>query len=77
MTKGYLLGIDIGTYEFRGVITNLEGEVICTQEVAHDILIPRQGWVEHDAEVVWWGDFVALTKGLLTNLTFLQRISLL
>jgi len=41
MSTGYLLGIDIGTYESKGVITNLEGEVISLQTCAHDMNIPH------------------------------------
>jgi xylulokinase len=65
MSKGYLLGIDIGTYESKGVITTLEGELVTMQVNPHKMDIPRAGWAEHDAEKVWWGDFVAVTKKLL------------
>lgn len=67
MTKEYLLGIDIGTYESKGVITTLDGEVISTQVNPHQMLIPKQGWAEHDPEEVWWGDFVSITKRLLED----------
>jgi xylulokinase len=67
MTKEYLLGIDIGTYESKGVITTLGGEVISTQVSPHQMLIPKQGWAEHDPETVWWGDFVSITKRLLED----------
>ncbi len=67
MTKEYLLGIDIGTYESKGVITTLEGEVVSTQVSPHQMLIPKQGWAEHDPEVVWWGDFVSITKRLIED----------
>lgn len=65
MEKGYLLGIDIGTYESKGVITDMEGKVVTVQVVPHTILIPRQGLAEHDPEKVWWGDFCALTHKLM------------
>ncbi len=62
---GYLLGIDIGTYESKGVITTTGGDVVALEVCPHELLIPRQGWAEHDAEGVWWGDFVTLTRRLL------------
>ncbi len=65
MAEGYLLGVDIGTYESKGVITSLDGKVINTQVKSHTMLIPRQGWAEHDPEAVWWGDFCSLTQALL------------
>lgn len=67
MATKYLLGIDIGTYESKGVLTTLDGEVVNTQVSPHQMLIPQQGWAEHDPEEVWWGDFVSITRGLLAE----------
>lgn len=65
MTEQYLLGVDIGTYESKGVITTLDGQIVSSQVQPHQMIIPQQGWAEHDAEEVWWGDFVNITRGLL------------
>lgn len=67
MGNKYLLGIDVGTYETKGVLTTVEGEVVSIQVNPHTISIPKQGWVEHDPEAVWWGDFVSVTKKLLAD----------
>lgn len=67
MSKGYLLGVDIGTYESKAVLTTPEGRVVCSLARPHDLSIPRQGWAEHDAEGVWWGDLCALVRGLLAE----------
>lgn len=67
MSKGYLLGVDIGTYESKGVITTLDGQVVHNQVRPHKLSIPRQGWAEHNAESDWWGDFCSIVKGLLTE----------
>lgn len=67
VAKGYLLGVDIGTYESKGVLATPEGRIVCTQVRPHGLSIPRQGWAEHDAEVTWWGDFCAITRGLLAE----------
>ena len=61
----YLLGIDVGTYESKGVIVTTSGEVLASAAVGHELLMPRPGWVEHDAEGVWWNDFVTLCRRLL------------
>lgn len=61
----YLLGIDIGTYESKGVITTPGGEVVASAAEGHTISLPRPGWAEHDAEKVWWHDFVTLCRRLL------------
>lgn len=65
MAAEYLLGVDIGTYESKGVLTTIDGRVVGVQICPHDLLISRPGWVEHDAEGVWWGDFVVLVGRLL------------
>jgi xylulokinase len=62
-----LLGIDIGTYESKGVLTTIAGEVIAQVAVPHQLLFPRAGWAEHDPELTWWGDFCTITKQLLST----------
>lgn len=67
MKKGYLLGVDIGTYESKGVLATTDGHVAFAQVRPHTLSIPRQGWAEHDAEAVWWGDLCSITRGLLAE----------
>jgi xylulokinase len=67
MSKGYLLGVDIGTYESKGVLTTVDGNPVSIQVRPHGLSIPRQGWAEHDAEAVWWGDFRSIVQGLLED----------
>lgn len=67
MGQDLLLGIDIGTYESKGVLTTIKGEVIAQTAVAHQLLFPRAGWAEHDPELTWWGDFCTITKKLLAT----------
>jgi xylulokinase len=61
----YLLGVDIGTYESKGTLTTVEGQVVAVRVRPHNLVIPKQGWAEHDAETVWWGDFCLIVRGLL------------
>ena len=61
----YLLGVDIGTYESKGVLVTTEGEVVASAAAGHALSMPRPGWFEHDAEAVWWHDFVTLSRRLL------------
>lgn len=67
MPQDLLLGIDIGTYESKGVLTTITGEVIAQVAVPHKLLFPRAGWAEHDPELTWWGDFCTITKQLLST----------
>jgi xylulokinase len=55
-----LLGLDIGTSSSKAVVATPDGTVLATLEKAHGVSLPRPGWVEHDAEAVWWADVEAL-----------------
>jgi xylulokinase len=61
------LGIDIGTFETKGVLVTLDGTILATATRPHKMLVPRPGWAEHRAEEDWWGDFVDVTKALLAQ----------
>ncbi len=63
----YYLGVDIGTFETKGVITDREGRIIAQAARAHKMLVPEPGWAEHNPEQDWWGDFVYVTKKLLLD----------
>ena len=67
MALGYTLGIDIGTFESKGVIVDDHGHIVAQAARPHKMIVPRAGWAEHRAEQDWWGDFVYLTKALLTK----------
>lgn len=67
MGQDLLLGIDIGTYESKGVLATPQGEVIAQAAIPHKLLFPHAGWAEHDPELTWWGDFCALSKLLLST----------
>lgn len=60
-----LLGIDLGTMSSKGVLCTPGGEVVATTERPHDVSMPHPGWVEHDAEEIWWNDFTEICAELL------------
>ncbi|MDT7725118.1 MAG: xylulokinase [Actinomycetota bacterium] len=61
---GLVLGIDIGTSSSKGVLVTLRGEILARASRPHETSCPRPGWVEHDADGVWWADFLALSREL-------------
>lgn len=63
----YLLGIDIGTYSSKGVLTTDLGEVVANKTVEHGLNMPHPGYAEHDAERVWWHDFTSICHYLLSE----------
>ncbi|WP_216206836.1 FGGY-family carbohydrate kinase [Amycolatopsis aidingensis] len=64
MSDGLLLGIDIGTSSSKGVLVDPQGRVLARASRPHATSTPHPGWVEHDAESVWWRDFLALAREL-------------
>ncbi|SFK40747.1 FGGY-family carbohydrate kinase [Amycolatopsis sacchari] len=63
--RGLLLGIDIGTSSSKGVLVTSRGEILARASRSHETSYPHPGWVEHDAETVWWQDFLALCRELV------------
>lgn len=63
----HTLGIDIGTFETKGVLVDANGQITATASRPHKMIVPRPGWAEHRAEEDWWGDFVYVTKALLAQ----------
>ena len=67
MTTDLLMGIDVGTYETKGVLVTPEGTVVATEVMPHKMIFPRAGWAEHDPEGTWWGDVTHVSKALLAT----------
>jgi xylulokinase len=64
---GYTLGVDIGTFESKGVLVDDAGRIISMAARPHHMIVPCPGWAEHRAEEDWWGDFVGITRRLLAD----------
>lgn len=58
------LGVDVGTYETKGVLVDAAGVVHAEARARHGISTPVPGWVEQDADAVWWADLVAVVAEL-------------
>lgn len=65
MSEGFLLGVDVGTYSSKGVLVKTDGAVVASHSVSHSMDMPKPGYFEHDADDVWWHDFVLIVKNLL------------
>ena len=62
-----LLGIDVGTYETKGVLVTPDGRVQASAAIGHSMIFPRAGWAEHDPESTWWGEVRDITRTLLAG----------
>ena len=65
MSNGYLVGVDIGTYSSKGVLVKTDGTLVASHAVPHGMDMPSPGFFEHDADRVWWHDFVEIIENLL------------
>lgn len=63
----YTLGVDIGTFESKGVLVDETGQIIAQSSHPHQMLVPRAGWAEHIPDQDWWGDFVTITRAILAQ----------
>lgn len=63
-----LLGIDIGTGSTKGVLVDVAGRVLASETSAHSMDLPRPGWVEMDAEAVWWTEICAIATKLTAQI---------
>jgi sugar (pentulose or hexulose) kinase len=64
MTPETVLGVDIGTSATKAVLVDLDGRVLARARREHGLDLPAPGWVEHDAEAVWWQEFVSVCQEL-------------
>ena len=62
-----LLGIDMGTGSTKGVLVDASGSVIASKSVAHSVDLPRPGWVEVDAEAMWWQEVRQISSALMAE----------
>lgn len=58
------LGIDVGTYETKGVLVDAAGHVHAEARARHGISTPAPGMVEQDADAVWWHDVAEVASTL-------------
>lgn len=70
-----LLGIDIGTSSTKGIVVD-EGKVIAEASVPHGIEMPKPGYAEHDAEMIWWGDIKKVCRELLKSAKNIEAIGI-
>ncbi|MGB3313808.1 MAG: FGGY-family carbohydrate kinase [Albidovulum sp.] len=63
----HTLGIDIGTFESKGVIVDQKGGIVATATSPHKMIVPQPGWAEHRAEEDWWHDFTVISRKLLAD----------
>ena len=51
----YYLGVDIGTFESKGVLVDAKGEIVARAARPHKMIVPQPGFAEHRPIEDWWG----------------------
>lgn len=65
--KRYFMGVDIGTFESRGMLLDETFRVVADDSVPHSMSNPKPGWFEQEAEKDWWWDFCKISRGLIAK----------
>ncbi len=52
-SRTYVLAIDQGTTSTRAVVFDRAGKPVASDQIEHEQIFPRAGWVEHDALEIW------------------------
>jgi xylulokinase len=65
MSKKYFLGIDTGTFESKGVLTDEKFNIVAVHSEQHGMENPKPNYFEHDADKVWWHDFCKISNALI------------
>ncbi len=61
----YFMGIDVGTSETKGVLIDVDANIVAYSSAEHGLMNPAPGFFEHDAERDWWGDFCKVSRELI------------
>ena len=51
--KKYILAIDQGTTSTRAMVFDHSGSVVSVDQVEHEQIFPKAGWVEHNGIEIW------------------------
>src|SRR5262249_5348012 len=63
----HYLGIDIGTFESKGVLIAEDGATLAPPPKPHKMHVPQAGWAEHRPREDWWHDFTFISRKLLAD----------
>lgn len=61
------VGIDVGTFETKGVLVDADGTIHAMARRRHGISTPQPGHVEHDPLTDWWADVTAIARELMAH----------
>ncbi|MEO7753093.1 MAG: glycerol kinase GlpK [Terracoccus sp.] len=51
--RSLVVAIDQGTTSTRAIVFDRSGQIVATDQIEHQQIMPRAGWVEHDPLEIW------------------------
>jgi glycerol kinase len=66
MTTRFVMAIDQGTTSTRAILFDHDGRLVATGQREHAQILPRAGWVEHDALEIWRNTREVIGQALAT-----------
>ena len=49
----YIISVDQSTQSTKALLFTGEGRLVCSSALGHNQIYPREGWVEHDPEILY------------------------
>ena len=71
--KDILVGVDIGTTNTKLSLVDFEGNNIYSSSVEHNVYRPQEGYAEHDAQKVWYGEMKQLLERMFSETGVLKE----
>jgi len=71
----YILAFDQGTTSSRALVFSQQGEVVSMAQKEFTQYFPQPGWVEHDAEEIWYTQLSVATEAVLKAGLSTQQIA--
>jgi len=64
MGKKYIMALDAGTTSSRAIIFDQDSNIVAVAQKEFSPILPRIGWVEHDADEIWSTQMEAIKHAL-------------
>ena len=61
----YILSFDQGTTSSRSIIFNEQGIIVSVAQKEFTQIFPQAGWVEHDANEIWYTQLSVATEAVI------------
>ncbi|HEX5218538.1 MAG TPA: FGGY family carbohydrate kinase, partial [Verrucomicrobiae bacterium] len=69
-----ILAIDQSTSATKAVLFDAQGKVLDKSSLEHRQIYPQPGWVEHDADEIWFQTLAAIRDVAKRNLARLSKV---